>query len=575
MMAAKVRQLCAILTCAVLVSATGEFVAGCGHDTVADRDTFVAIASPRIPIGVQEVANPFRGQFEDLMQPLFPQVNPADKHFPAWPTTRDASVRVSWRQLQPTDPHTLPPNASDDQKYDFSVIDQALEQTGARGARLMLQVMSYNSCCNPSYPNNTNIEIPDWLRALTGSSTSYPGPPNDSGAPRITQVVPNWNDPNYLAGFEQLLAALGRHYDKDERLSVFEFSGYGDFSENHISYLRDALGAPGPSRDDSMAALGYYTMFRDQTITLASIRRLVAAHAIAFPHTQMDVTANNPEILREMLLDPNITTKLDAPVGIRTNALGAFSPMPDWATHPYSQYVIEKNALIGEIRKRFESAPVISEWGGDIKIGRGRDLPGFYQEGLRDVVRYHVSMTSSVNFPDSGSATAMDPKLYLQWAQANVIAGYRYSVEARAGSESVTDAAATIAVNWTNDGSAAALEKWVPGYRLIDFSGSEVRTIPSHVLLKNMVHEEAADSTDSQPVPVSADETVRVDLTGLPPGHYTLQASVAWQHHKPDGNHVVQYPPMQLARDGRDSSGWYPLARLDIPRSNLKAVSPQ
>jgi len=573
-MPGRVRQFTAMLGCAVLVAATGEFVAGCRRDTVAERDTLVAIASPPIPDTVQEVTNPFRGQFEDLMQPLFPQGNPADKRFPAWPKSQDASIRLPWRQLQPTDPSTLPRNASDDQKYDFSVIDQALAQTAARGARLILQVFSYNSCCNASYPANTNIEIPDWLRALPGSSTSYPGPPTDSAAPRITQVVPNWNDPNYLAGFEQLLAALGRRYDKDERLSVFEFSGYGDFSENHISYIRDALGAPGPTQEDSIKALGYYAVFRDQTIDLASIGRLVVAHTRAFPHTQMDVTANNPEILREMLVDPNVTTKLDTPVAIRTNALGSYSPMPDWATVPYSQYVIQKNPFLAQLRKRFESAPVIAEWA-YIKNGRVRDVPSFYQQALRDVVQYHVSMTSSVNFPDSGSTTPMDPKLYLQWAQANVMAGYRYSVEARAGSESVNGGAATIAANWTNYGSAASFEKWVPGYRLIDFSGAVARTLPSHVLLKNIVHEEPADSSDSQPVPASTNETVHIDLAGLPPGHYTLQASVVWQQHKPDGIHAVNYPPMQLARDGRDSSGWYPIATLDIPRSNLKAVSPQ
>jgi hypothetical protein len=68
---------------------------------------------------------------------------------------------------------------------------------------------------------------------------------------------------------------------------------------------------------------------------------------------------------------------------------------------------------------------------------------------------------------------------------------------------------------------------------------------------------------------------VRVELAGLPPGHYTLQAAAEWQQHKPGATHAVNYPPMQLARDGRDGSGWYPVASLDIPRSDLKAGSPQ
>ena len=59
------------------------------------------------------------------------------------------------------------------------------------------------------------------------------------------------------------------------------------------------------------------------------------------------------------------------------------------------------------------------------------------------------------------------------------------------------------------------------------------------------------------------------DLAGLPAGHYTLRASIAWQQHKPGPSHVVNYPPMQLARDGRDDSGRYPIATLDIPRDEV------
>ncbi len=71
-------------------------------------------------------------------------------------------------------------------------------------------------------------------------------------------------------------------------------------------------------------------------------------------------------------------------------------------------------------------------------------------------------MTSSVNFPHRDSTSAMYPKLYLLWAQANTSAGYRYSVEARPGSQSIQGKVATISVAWTNYGSAAATEQWAP-----------------------------------------------------------------------------------------------------------------
>ena len=75
--------------------------------------------------------------------------------------------------------------------------------------------------------------------------------------------------------------------------------------------------------------------------------------------------------------------------------------------------------------------------------------------------------------------------------------------------------------------------------------------------------------------PASSTEWVHIDLTGLPPGHYTLRASVEWQQHKPDASHVVNYAPMVLARDGRDGLGLYPIATLDIPRDTATKTNGQ
>lgn len=546
----------AAVGCATLV------LTGCGAQS--RMSPLTAVVSPAIPLTAQEVPNPLRGQYEDLLQPLFPQGNPAQQWYPAWPASDDASLRISWRQLQPTDPATLGPDASDERKYDFSVIDSTLAQLAAHGMRMTLRVMAYSSCCEASYPNNINMGIPDWLRAIPGTSTSYPGPAAGP-LPGVTQGVPNFNDPTYLNAFAQFLAALGRRYDGDERLSVFEFSGYGDFSENHIAYLRDVLGAPGPAPNDSVKALGYFSQFRDQNITTASIQRLVAANVSAFPRTQLVVTPQNPEIVRELLAD-DVTKKLAAPVGIRSDCLGVYSPLQDWAESAESHYVQTKDPVVAAFRRRLATAPVITEW---CQLPKGTTPRAYYEKGLHDVLKYHVSMTSSFNFPDRLSILTMDPKLYLLWAQANAAAGYRYSVEARPGSTSRSDNAATISVTWTNYGAAAATEKWVPRYRLVDFSGKVIRLLPATVNLKVLVRDGRGSARGNQPVPASVTESVRIDLAGLAPGHYTLLAAVDWQQHKPHGSHVVNYPSMQLARDGRDNAGGYPVATLNIPRDTL------
>src|ERR1700730_4592496 len=344
------RSTTVVLVCAALV------LSGCSNPS--NPEPLTAIVSPAIPLSVQEIPNPLRGQYEDLLMPLFPQGNPAQRRYPAWPASYDASLRVSWRQLQPTDPQTLPPDAPGDRRFDFSVIEDALTKWASRNMRLTVRVVAYSSCCDTSYPNNTNIAIPDWMRS---ASVSYTGPPRFWWTPGVTQVVPNWNDPHYLDAFGQLLAALGRRYDGDERLSVFEFSGYGDFSENHIAYLRDKLGAPGAPPEDSVANLGYYSQFRDQSINIAAIRQLVAANVNAFPHTQLVVTPLNPEIVRELLAD-DVTKKLSAPVGIRSDCLGVYAPLPVWAESEGSDYVRSKDPLVGELKDRLASALVITEW---------------------------------------------------------------------------------------------------------------------------------------------------------------------------------------------------------------------
>ncbi len=552
------RALAAVIACTALL------LNGCGGHP--NPGPLSAMVFPAIPPTVQEIANPLRGQYEDLLIPLFPQGNPAQQRYPAWPASYDASIRISWRQLQPTDPRTLPPDAPDDRKFDFSAIDDALTKLANRNMRLTLRVYAYNSCCNDSYPDNTNIAIPDWMRS---ASTPYPAPAN-SPTPGVTQVVPSWNDPNYLTSFSELLAALGRRYDGDERLSVFEFSGYGDFSENHIAYLRDVLGAPGPAPDESKAMLGYYSQFRDQSITTDSIRQLVAANVNAFPHTQLAVTPQNPEIVRELLAD-DVTKKLSAPVGVRSDCLGVQAPLPAWAESSDSQYVRSNDAVVGALKQRMASAPVITEW---CQLPNGTDPRSYYEKGLHDVVRYHVSMTSSVNFADRESRSAMDPGLFLLWAQANTSAGYRYSVEARPGSQSLQGKVATISVAWTNYGSAVATEQWAPGYKLVDFAGAVVRSLPATVNLKTLVNDDTSSSRE-EAVPTSTTETVRIDLNGLAPGHYTLRASVEWQQHKPGASHVVNYAPMALARDGRDGAGLYPIATLDIPRGSTISANGQ
>lgn len=247
---------------------------------VSGHEPLSAVVSPAIPLNVQEVPNQAARPVRRSPDAAVPtgQPRPAPVPCVAGVLRRQFACHLAPAAAGRSGPAA--PDAPDDRKFDFSVIDDALAKLAGQNMRLTLRVVAYNSCCNSWYPNNTNIAIPDFMWPL---AANYTGPQRYWWTTGVTHVVPNWNDPQYLDAFGQLLAALGRRYDGDERLSVFEFSGYGDFSENHISYQRDTLGAPGPAPDESVAKLGYYSQFRDQTITAASIRQLVAAHVSAFP----------------------------------------------------------------------------------------------------------------------------------------------------------------------------------------------------------------------------------------------------------------------------------------------------
>ena len=125
------------------------------------------------PPSAQEIANPLRGQYEDLLDRCFRK-----------PIRRRSGIRLA-RVVRRHHPGVVAavtahrsahvaPDAPDDLKYDFSAIDNALTKLAGRNMRLTLRVVAYNSCCDTVFPNNTNIGIPDWMRSAAPTST---GPP--------------------------------------------------------------------------------------------------------------------------------------------------------------------------------------------------------------------------------------------------------------------------------------------------------------------------------------------------------------------------------------------------------------
>ncbi|WP_319445962.1 MULTISPECIES: DUF4832 domain-containing protein [unclassified Mycobacterium] len=489
------------------------------------------------PFTALDVNNPKRGQYENLMEGLFPQSYPAQKKYPPWPAAFDAGDRFDWRALQPT-PTT----------FDFAPIDTEIAKAAAAGKRFHFRVAAFNSCCLTSYPNNIDIGVPDWLRALPGATKNYL---HDG----ITYVIPDWNNDKYLSAAERLITALGRRYNKDERVEWFEFSGYGDFSENQIAFMRDKLGAPGPAPEQSIAKLGYYSQYRDQSITKASITRLVKATLAAFPDTQIIVNPGNPELTRQLL-----NARPLKPVGIRGDCLGVYEPPQTWAVNQWSYYVQHNDPLVATIRSRWKTAPVITEWCNWQPNG---DLP-YFQQAIRNTVNYHVSLVSSAVSPYQGTTT-MPANIYDLWSRTNKFAGYRYAVTRATLPPTVAAGRSLpVTVQWTNFGSAPSYDNWQVTYEVIDRSNKVVKSVPSGLSLASLAAAQDFATTATEPASQSVDDRTALPTIDLATGTYTLIAKVIWKEHKSGGSNPVNFAPMSLAQAGRNAAGGYPIGSFRV-----------
>jgi hypothetical protein len=473
-----------------------------------------------IPFSAKDLVNPKRGQYQDLGVTLYPQSTPGS--YPAWPGTDDAGNRFLWSQIQPTSANS----------YDFTVIDNAIAAAHAHNQRFHFRVMSFASS---GYSGNTVIGVPAWLRATPAATTDY----HFAGK---TYVVPNWNADAYLSPLEHLIAALGARYNHDERVEWFEFSGYGDWSEDHIGFIAEDLGAPGPSPDDSIAQLGYYSQYGDQSITKASITRMVNATLAAFPDTQIIVLDDNPEITRQLL-----ATSPRRPVGIRADCLGVFPPPQIWATDPNSWYVQNDDPVIAALRARWRTAPVVTEWCNSQPDG----AIAYFEQAIRDTVNYHVSLLAS-------NVMAPPPDMYDMWARTNKYAGYRYAVtSATVPASAPAGSALPITVRWTNFGTAPSYDNWQVSYEVRNDADKVVAIVQSGLSLRDIAAEQNYANSAQDPASVATDNAVWLSTAGLPAGNYKLIAKVVWNEHKPNAINVVDYPPMTLAQAGRDNGGGY------------------
>jgi hypothetical protein len=494
-----------------------------------------------IPYSADEILNVKRGQYRNMWDGLWPQGYASQSAaYPDWPEpAATIGERYSWRQLQ-TGPST----------YDWSKLDDDIADAWAMGMRYHLRWVSLYSGHSSSVSGVT-IDVPDFVRSGGGTTDRADG--------GTTYAVPNWNNDTYLTACENLIAALGARYNKDERVEWVEFSGYGDYGECHVASHRDTFGIPGPNQGASMAALGYISLYQDQVITKANITRLVNAHKNAFPDTRIGICPSNPEICKQMF-DANMLK----PAGLRGDLLGVFEPPQRWAVAPDSWYVQNGDPMVARQLNRWRVAPVVTEWA-NFTLG-GQTVAQVFEQALRDTVNYHVSLISGSVSLYQG-ATVMPAPTYAHWVKTNKYAGYRYAITAvSAASGTAIGTPLAVQTTWVNYGVAPAYDKWKVVYELRNDSNVVVGSLVDSSL--NFLTVGAADQNYSNltatPTSKTFTDSFSIPTTGRTAGTYNLWVRVVWDEHKSGGLNTVNFPPMNLAQEDRDGSGAYPVLSFDI-----------
>ncbi|MFL5802006.1 MAG: DUF4832 domain-containing protein [Roseiflexaceae bacterium] len=248
----------------------------------------ITITPTAIPLADAEIVNPMRGFYRWYGSEPIPQPRPAYDHY----------ARFGWRQLEPARG-----------QYDFSAIEQALQEAENAGAKFAFRIMSVNEFTSP-------VEVPSYLTQEAGGAyCTYNG---------AHVWVPAWDSPQFLARAQALMSALGARFNGDPRLGYYDMGIYGHWGEWHT----EGLCTP-PAGD-------------------ATKRALVDMQVAAFPNTRILMNSGGKEV------DAFVYALSKSPrIGIRVDSL--CSPWFD------SQFT-ESPQKLAAMQDRWKTAPIITEF---------------------------------------------------------------------------------------------------------------------------------------------------------------------------------------------------------------------
>ena len=346
---------------------------------------------------------------------------------PGYPNTTVAYLRLYWRFLQP-----------EKGRYDWSLIDSALETAHGRGQTLMLRIAPHGTL--------PTEDVPAWYREETGEQLAADRPKANWQSKQAKWMV-DPERPAYARQFGGMVRALAKRYDGDPRLELVDISflaawGEGAGSELLTEPTRKALVS---SYMDSFHKTPLVTQLGDQATIAAT---LAAAR------------------------DGGARDNAAAPVvGWRADCLGDMGGFDPNRNHMEDIYPEAVESL--HLDEQWKTAPVAMEacW-----VMRHWKDQGWSLEYISaQAIKWHVS-----TFNNKSSAV---PEAW--WPQVNEWLrhmGYRFALRRFACSEQVgADRRLAYESWWENKGNAPVYRPYRVALRLSGAAGSWTIPLPADV----------------------------------------------------------------------------------------------
>lgn len=416
-----------------------------------------------------------------------------DRNLPKWLPSTVYYYRYGWRAVEPTHGD-----------YAFAAIEKEIAAAQQGGQTLAFRIMCHSS--SPREPYH-----PAWLKDIGGRivQTDYEG---------NAVEVPDFDDPTILNAHLQLIAALGKKYDGDPRISHVDLGSIGWWGEWHMSGTK-AIGMPKPE----------------------SCRKVVDAYLAGFTKTPLVMLIGGGE---------QLTYAASQGTGWRADCLGdmgGFSKNWCHMRKGYPQWFREAN-----LDQAWKHGPVAYESCWDMRKWKQENWP------LRYIFNYALATHASVlNNKSAPLPDGDDVRPEIERFVRRL--GYRIVLR----SVTATPNATTLQITstWQNVGSAPIYRPYRIAWRL-SAAGRTIATTTDALASQfhpgevDVFTEEFLKNPPDLPNGKEVQLQHTLDLLPFAPGDIELSVAIV--------DPQTDKPILRLANEARGEDGWYPLGKLTL-----------